>query len=213
MQAAARAWAESRALTFVVGPANEVTHLQMADGLAFAVSLHDAEWAREPAFAEAGVRGVTVDPLVPVSSRLVSEIAASLETWEEAGFLGGVLVGLIGDGQAAGFVGASQDTEQASALAAGFDQGLRYACPRCLEVRQDGDSLEVAEFVREGAEGVFVAPGDQAAEASLAAADAGLWIVWVGEAPAELSADRLAATIRQDPAALLERGSRRAGGW
>jgi hypothetical protein len=100
-------------------------------------------------------------------------------------------------------VAGSGDTEQADALADGFDQGLRYACPRCLEVQQGTASLDMGEFLHEGVEVVFVAPSDEAVEAAQAAADAGLWVVWVGEPPLDVPGDRLAASVRLDSAALL----------
>ena len=203
MQEATQRWAEASGLSFIVGPASGVTPSSVAGGLDWVVSLHEAAWAEDPAFVEAGVRGVVVDPTGTPSSPFISTIAASDASWREAGFLAGVLTGLIGESQVAGVVADDEGWEGAGDLAAGFDQGLRYTCPRCLQVRVETPSLDVREFARQSAEGIFVGPGSQAREAAAIVTEAGLWVVWVGEVPLEAFQERLAGRVLLEPAALV----------
>ena len=202
VQAEAQRWAEEHGLSFIVGPASGVTRSSVASGLAWVVSLHEAAWAEDPAFVEAGVRGVVVDPTIQASSPFVSTIGATDASWKEAGFLAGVLTGLIGESQAAGVV-ADVEWEGAGELAAGFDQGLRYTCPRCRQVHADASSLDIGEFVRQGVEGVFVSPGGRAREVAALAAGGGLWVVWVGDVPSDAISGRLAGRVLLEPAGLL----------
>ena len=201
MQEEAQRWAEERGLSFIVGPASGVTPSSVAGGLAWVVSLHEAAWAANPAFVEAGVRGVVVDPTGIPPSPFVSTIGASEASWKEAGFLAGVLTGLIGESQVAGVV--ADDEQWGGDLAAGFGQGLRYTCPRCRQVRAEGSSLDVREFAGQGIEGVFVAPGGRAGELAAVLAEGGLWVVWVGDAPSEAIQERLAGRVLLEPAALV----------
>ena len=203
VQEEARRWAEARGLSFIIGPASAVTASSVAGGLAWVVSLHEATWAEDTAFIEAGVRGVVVDPMGLPPSPFVITIGATDASWKEAGFLAGVLTGLIGDSQVAGVVANDEEWEGASDLAAGFDQGLRYTCPRCRQVRAEGSSLDVREFVRQGIEGVFVAPGGRAGELAAVLKEGGLWVVWVGDLPSETIQERLAGRVLLEPAALV----------
>jgi hypothetical protein len=173
----------------------------VTSGLAWVVSLHEAAWGVDPAFVEAGVRGVVVDPAGTPSSPFISTIGASDASWKEAGFLAGVMTGLIGESHVAGVV--ADDEQWGGALAAGFGQGLRYTCPRCRQVRAEGASLDVREFVRQGIEGVFVAPGGRAGELAAILAEGGLWVVWVGDVPSEAIQERLAGRVLLEPAALV----------
>jgi hypothetical protein len=196
LQSQARAWAEQHGLTFTVGPASDAS-----DGLQYIVSLQDVAWTEEAALADAGVRGVVVDPSAPVSSRLVSVVAPDAHSWLEAGFLAGAATGLMGDIRAVGWIGGDGDGE--ASLAEGFDQGIRYACPRCLIVQQDADSLDTAELVRQGVAAVLVAPGPKAESTAAAAGEAGLWVVWIGEAPQGATLDRWVVRVVMNPAPLL----------
>lgn len=195
LQSQARAWAEQHGLTFSVGPASEIP-----DGLQYIVSLQDLTWTEDAALADQGVRGVIVDPSMPISSRLASSVEADTQSWLEAGFLAGVATGLIGDVRAVGWIG---DGGADGALADGFDQGIRYACPRCLILQQEATTLDPAEFVSQGVEAVLVAPGRNAEVAAAAAGEAGLWIVWIGEAPEGATLDRWAVRVVMDPVPLL----------
>jgi len=201
VQEETRRWAEARGLSFIVGPPSGVTPSSVAGGLDWVVSLHQAAWAEDPAFVEAGVRGVVVDPTGTPSSPFISTIGASDASWKEAGFLAGVMTGLIGDSQVAGVV--ADDEQWGGDLAAGFEQGLRYTCPRCRQVRAEGASLDVREFVRQGIEGVFVAPGGRAGELAAVLKEGGLWVVWVGDLPTEAIQERLAGRVVLEPAALV----------
>jgi hypothetical protein len=201
VQEEARRWAEARGLSFIIGPASGVTASSVAGGLAWVVSLHEATWAEDPAFIEAGVRGVVVDPTGIPPSTSVSTIGASDASWKEAGFLAGVMTGLIGESQVAGVV--AEDDMWGGDLAAGFDQGLRYTCPRCRQVRAEGSTLDVREFAQQGIEGVFVAPGGQAEDVAAALEEGGLWVVWVGALPSEAIHERLAGRVLLEPEALV----------
>jgi len=196
LQSQARAWAEQHGLTFTVGPASGIP-----DGRQYIVSLQDVVWTEDAALADEGVRGVVVEPSTPISSRLVSSVEADTQSWLEAGFLAGAATGLMGDVRAAGWIGG--DGEGGASLADGFDQGIRYACPRCLIVQQEATTLDTAEFVRQGVEAVLVAPGRNAEAAAAAAGEAGLWIVWIGEAPQGATLDRWAMRVVMNPVPLL----------
>lgn len=203
VQGVAQRWAEERGLSFIVGPASGVTPSSVTGGLAWVVSLHEAAWAEDPAFLEAGLRGVVVDPTAIEPSPFVSTIGATGASWEEAGFLAGVLTGLIGDSQVAGVVAGDEGWEGAGNLEAGFDQGLRYTCPRCRQVRAEASSLDIGEFARQGVVGVFVSPGGEARDVAALVSESGLWVVWVGDVPAEAVHERLAGRVLLDPAGLL----------
>jgi hypothetical protein len=196
LQSQARAWAEQHGLTFTVGPASEAS-----DGLQYVVSLQDVAWTEDVALADEGVRGVVVDPSTPIASRHASSVEADRQSWLEAGFLGGAATGLIGDVRAVGWIGG--DGESEAFLAGGFDQGIRYACPRCLTVQQEATTLDTAELVRQGVEAVLVAPGRNAEVAAAAAGEAGLWIVWIGATPQGATLDRWAMRVVMNPEPLL----------
>jgi hypothetical protein len=199
--AAVRVWAERAGWTVREGPEDDLSEKLALGELAFVVSRGMAGWAADPAFVDAGVKGVDVDSDVAPQQHL-SVIGRTGLRWEEAGFLAGGLGGFTGAGKAVG-MSTSADEDGLSALLAGFDQGVRYACPKCDVLTQDGDAFDPDELIRSGVDGVFVTPGDSAEETARRAAEAGLWIIWLGEVPADLPADRLAGRVRLAPEALV----------
>jgi hypothetical protein len=187
----------------VVGPSSDLTPLLVEDGLAYVVSGADRRWDEDPVFREREVRGVVIDAEPSRATPVIGVILRTEQSWVEVGFLAGVVTGWIGDGRAAGFVATDGDLPQDRSLAAGFSQGLRYACPRCLQVDQGTSSLDAADLVRRGVQAVFISPGPQAAESARQAVEAGLWFVWAGAGLPDDLTSRMAARIQNGPEALL----------
>lgn len=102
---------------------------------------------------------------------------------DQAGFLAGVITGLTSQTGWVGLVEGSGSELEPQQLE-GFDQGLRFSCPRCRLVRFSASEVSVDGFRGQGVDVVFVVPGDDSAEITGELGVAGLWIVWIGELPA-----------------------------
>lgn len=148
---------------------------------------------------------VEIEGAVPQSA--VSTVGEPGARHDQAGFLAGVITGLTSQTGWVGLVEGSDHPLEAQ-LVEGFDQGLRYGCPRCRLVRFSASETSVDGFRGQGVDVVFVVPGDDSAEISDELGAAGLWIVWFGELPAGMSmasiAGRVAFTVEPLVLAALE---------
>jgi basic membrane lipoprotein Med (substrate-binding protein (PBP1-ABC) superfamily) len=135
---------------------------------------------------------VEVDGASPQAN--VSTVGEPGGRHDEAGFLAGVIVGLTSQTQWVGLV-----TESGSALEPqlleGFDQGLRYGCPKCRLVQFPASEASVDGFRAQGVDVVFPVPGPSTAEVAAELGAAGLWIVWIGNPPESLPTASMAGRI------------------
>jgi basic membrane protein A len=125
---------------------------------------------------------------------------------DEAGFLAGLLAGLVSRTQSVGLIGETGGEGEA-VYASAFQHGVRYSCPGCLLQVVSAGAEAVSTLEAHEADVAFVIPGPEAEAALSRLAGAGLWVVWVGETPAAIPVDRLAGGVgylaeRLVPAAL-----------
>ena len=163
-------------------------------GLRLVVGNEKEILAFHDAWANAGIGFVVLDPVSLEADESTSVVGAALR-FDQAGFLAGVAAGLA---TSAGSVGLTPGTgEGAETFAAGFDEGLRYTCPKC---RQE----QVSEPARPpfGVDVVAISPNsDPIAGVPKEGAP---WLIVIGEADLGEWADRAAARVRPAPETVVK---------
>jgi hypothetical protein len=135
---------------------------------------------------------VIVDPDVVTAGGRLSTLGPGVVS-SEAGFLAGAAAGLATETGLVGLVEGA-DSGEADAFHSGFEQGVRYMCPKCrLEVVPDAGDPSFSMDV------VGIAPGADLGQAGGSAP----WIVVYGDVPTADWADRTAARIHPAPEALV----------
>ncbi len=185
-------WADSRSLTTRLEPLEGQLE-RPPPGLRGVVANEAEILDLHEAWSNAGIVFVVLDPVSMGANETTSVIGPGMR-FDQAGFLAGVAAGLAtsagGAGQTAG------GGESAGDFAAGFDEGLRYACPKCR-------SETVSEPGRApfGVDVVAVSPSSgPIAEIPKEGAP---WVVAIGDADLGEWADRVAARVRAVPEALV----------
>jgi hypothetical protein len=100
---------------------------------------------------------------------------------DQMGFLAGVLTGYATRTQRVGVIESSSSLG-AEILDSGFENGLRYVCPRCRIFRLLAPETSADAFRVSGVDVVFALPGDDSLGSLAAMADDGLWTIQVGTA-------------------------------
>jgi basic membrane lipoprotein Med (substrate-binding protein (PBP1-ABC) superfamily) len=104
------------------------------------------------------------------------------------------MVGLASQTEWVGLVSESGSPLE-GAHVAGFDQGMRYACPKCRIVRLTASEASVDGFRGKGVDVVFPVPGPETVRIASEVGAAGIWIVWIGEVPSEVPAASVAGRV------------------
>jgi len=120
---------------------------------------------------------------------------------DQAGFLAGVLAGLISRTERVAILTGTGGPHEA-VYSAAFDHGLRYGCPRCELVRFGAAQATAQALLGEGVDAVFAVPGPTAASTLRSLADADVWMVWCDADGSARPGTRLAGEIRMLPEAL-----------
>lgn len=123
---------------------------------------------------------------------------------DQAAFLAGAMAGLVSRTGVVGLIGEAGG-EGDSLYVSAFTHGLRYGCPRCSLAPVDAGEAGVADLVGQWADVAFIPPGSSADTTAGGAAEAGMWVVWVGSAPQGVASERLAGGIGQDPGPVVVR--------
>ena len=185
-------WAETRSLATRLQPL-EGQPPAPPPGLRAVVGSEKEILVFHDAWSKAGIVSVVLDPnsLGPDET---TSVIGPVPRFDQAGFLAGVAAGLA---TSAGGVGLTPGTgEGAEAFVVGFDEGLRYACPKC---RWE----PVSEPARPpfGVDVVAISPNsDPVAEVPREGAP---WLIVTGDADLGAWADRVAARVRTVPEALV----------
>lgn len=142
-------WADDMGLDARPGPVEAGPAIP--SGLMAVIGTEPALAAVAQGWSEAGVRVVVMDPATLQPGASISTIGPGTR-FDQAGFLAGLSAGFA---TAQGGVGiAAGEGPDAAAFAAGFDEGLRYACPKCRS-----ESVSDARSLPFGVDVVVFPPG------------------------------------------------------
>jgi hypothetical protein len=127
-------------------------------------------------------------------SEFISVISSDGARDEEVGFLAGITAGL---GHQTGAVGILVDGTDPAAepLGLGFNQGVKFTCPRCKVASQLLDSWEDGVFTREAVRLVFVPLLTGADETLNELVDLGYWLIVRGSTPRKITYDGIAVVV------------------
>jgi len=136
---------------------------------------------------------VVLDQEAIIPGPRVSTVGMPGARRDQAGFLAGVMAGLVGDMETVYLVSGTGDAWEAVYVGA-FEHGVRYSCPKCSVIQLQAGGL--ASSVSQQTNVVFVVPGPEAAAAAGEAIALGArWIVWIGEGPEGVDPSRLAGRV------------------
>lgn len=139
---------------------------------------------------------VEVEGAAPAAA--VSTVGAPGARYDQAGFLAGVMAGLISQTEWVGDLtstGGGPSADDQSAYLAGFGEGLAFGCPRCRRVSLTLGEASVDGYRGQGVDVVFVVPDPETAPVAIALAEAGIWVVWIGDVPPALPAASIAGRV------------------
>lgn len=141
-----------------------------------------------------GVIAIGRDDLQATEQMTVIDAGAARQ--DQAGFLAGVLTAFATRTQRVGVIQSAGGAGGGS-LSRGFDNGLRYICPRCNVMRLLASEANLNTFRANGVDVIFAFPGDDSITALGELADEGLWTIQIG---AEVET---AGSVRFTPSVLV----------
>jgi hypothetical protein len=121
---------------------------------------------------------------------------------DQLGFLAGMMVGMATSRRSVGLLTDDESGSQ-SVYRMGFIHGLRFACPRCALVEARAASANPGAMQEARVDAVLILPGADAVEAARRMMEARIWVVGLGEPPADLPSERLAGWARFAPTPLI----------
>jgi len=137
---------------------------------------------------------VVVDQETMTSGPRVSTVGMPSARRDQAGFLAGVLAGLV-DGAETLHVVSGTGGEWDGVYLAAFDHGVRYSCPKCAVTELQAEAL-ASSATGQRTEVLFVIPGPAAADTANEAIGLGArWIIWVGEGAEGIDPSRVAGQV------------------
>ncbi len=192
-------WAQERGWLLDSRSAPDLADWAEAPGLQAVVEVGTGIAEDELANAAPGVLIVTVDhPTAQPGDRL-STVGAPNVRHEQAGFLAGALTGLASQSWVVAAI--SSGAEYDAVYLAAFEHGVKYSCPRCWPEMMGAWEATAEELLARRVDAVFVLPGAGPLPSSLSTA--GVWIVYVGDAPPDVPAERIAGSVIFEPQPLV----------
>ena len=199
LEGALRTWAEEQGWLLDIRIAPDLAGWAEVPGLQAVVEIGSGLSEDELATVAPGVLIVTVDHLSAQPGDRLSTVGTPNVRHDQAGFLAGALTGLASQSWVVAAI--SSGGEHDAVYLAAFEHGLKYSCPHCWSETMGAWEATAEELQARRVDAAFVLPGAGPLPSSLSTS--GVWIVYVGEAPPDLSAERIAGSVVFEPQPLV----------
>jgi hypothetical protein len=189
-----QSWAQQRGWEF-----RESVGSELGAEVAAAVLVGAQGEAALPALTAAEVPIVTLDLEGVNAAPGISTVGQPGARRDQAGFLAGVLAGLISQSGGVGLIGDPADEPYQTA----FLHGLRYLCVGCSLVGLAPEAASADAFRAKGVDVVAVLPGAAAGSAAQRLAGAGFWLVLLDQAVEPFDPNEVAARVVFEAGSML----------